>query len=206
MRVSVTSLGLLNECHRCLWKAVAKRQQRPSMFSTIPSALDRVIQEEVESYTMNSDKPPWLAQIQGDVIHIRKKLESDVKGMHVVGVLDDLVKNDNHYTIIDYKTSREPYTKAKAEKYYQLQMDAYALLCERHDMGPIKDALLVFFTPSVTEGMENRASQASFAFDVTPVKLGVSQQRAEDTITDVEEVVTLTTAPEAAADCRWCGW
>lgn len=208
MRVSVTSLGLLNECHRCLWKMVVKRQQRPSMFSTLPSALDKITQKEVESHTMKGNKPSWLAQIPGDVIHIRKKLEADVQDMHVVGILDDLVKDpdDNSYTVIDYKTSRAPYTQANAEKYYQLQMDAYALLCERSGYGPVKNAYLVFFTPSVTDRMVNNSSQASFAFDVTPLKLSVSQQRAKDTIIAVQKVVELDVAPEAAADCRWCNW
>jgi hypothetical protein len=156
---------------------------------------------------MKSEKPSWLAQIPGNVIHIRKKLESDVEGMHVVGVLDDLTKDaDNSYTIIDYKASREPYTKAKAEKYYQLQMDAYALLCEQNNLGPVKNAYLVFFTPSITDGMVNHTSQAGFTFDVTPVKLSVSQERAEETIAAVQKVVELDAAPEAAADCRWCTW
>lgn len=206
MKVSVTSLGLVNECHRCLWKMVVERQQRPSMFSTLPSALDKIIQKEVEMLTINGTKPPWLAQIPGSVINIRKKLESDVGDMHVVGILDDLVKDGSDYTIIDYKTSRVPYTKEKAEKYYQLQMDAYALLCERNGYEPVKNAYLIYFTPSITDNMVNYTSQAGFAFDVTPVKMGVSSQRAEDTIAAVQEVVEQDTIPVAAADCRWCNW
>jgi RecB family exonuclease len=109
-------------------------------------------------------------------------------------------------TIIDYKTSSKPYTQANAERYYQLQMDAYALLCERHDMYPVKEALLVFFTPSVTSKMVNETSSASFVFDVTIITLAVSSQRAKDTIAAVQKVVELDKAPKAAADCRWCNW
>jgi RecB family exonuclease len=176
------------------------------MFSTLPSALDKIMQKEVQTFAMHNDKPPWLAHLPGTISRVGKKFVSDVDGMEVVGVLDDMLVNGTEHTIIDYKTSRTPYTQANAEKYYQLQMDAYALLCERHNMGAIKEALLVFFTPSVTDGMDNHPAQAGFMFDVTIIKLATSPQRAIDTIGEVQKVVELDRAPEAAADCRWCNW
>lgn len=206
MRVAVTELSLVNECERCLWRSVRLRRARPSMFSSLPGGLHKILEKEVEVYAWRKEKPPWLQHILGELLTVRKKLEYDYNGITLVGILDDLMKTYTAgYTIIDYKTSRSPYDLAKAEKYYQIQMDGYALLLEENGYSPVNDAVLIFFSPSLS-GMGHDVMETQIPFRVHTVRLNVSLSRAREVLGRVRNIVMQDREPMPSQTCPWCNY
>ena len=206
MRVSVTSLSLVNECPRCLWLSVRMRRSRPSMFSSLPGGLHKNIEKEVEVYAWRGEKPPWMQHIRGKLLTVRKKLEYDFDGITLVGILDDLMKVDTGgYMIIDYKTSRAPYDQSKAEKYYGLQMDCYALLLEENGYSPVNEAVLIFFTPSLT-GMGHDIMETKIPFQVHTVRMAADSLRAHRALVRAREVVMHDREPMPSKTCPWCNY
>ena len=206
IRISATTFGLLRECPRCFWYEVRGVSRPRGMFSSLPSALDKIIQQETGAYAVKGQKPVWL---RGgcELLTVRKKLESVYKGIEIVGIVDDLVRDERGgYTIVDYKTSGYQYTREKAEHYYTAQMSIYAWLCEEKGYEPVNGAVLVFFTPSFHSVMEHEASEVQFVFDVTVIPVAVNRKYAEDLLGMAVELIHLREPPDRALFCKWCDW
>jgi RecB family exonuclease len=177
------------------------------MFSSLPNALHRNIEKEVDVLRWKKEKPLWMKHLSGEVVAQEKKIESDFDGITLAGRIDCLMReNGGKYIIVDYKTSSRPYDKAKAEKYYSLQMHAYSWLLEQKGFSPVKEAVLIFFTPSIGEGCEHRYDSIKIPFQVHTVHMSVSPARAREVLERVREVVIQEHEPAPSPQCDYCAF
>lgn len=205
IKLSPSTLNLLFECERCFWLEHRCGIPRPrGIYPGLPNAVDRLIKAETAQFA-GRGKPLWLHPAFGGVIQPNMtKLRLKTPAYVLSGILDDVITNPHGFDIIDYKTSSRPYTLELAEKYYGLQMDCYALLCETNGFKPVTNAYLVFFTPN--ESSLGRDHGDFIRFCVTHLKLDVSSFRAKKAIEKAVALCEQEEAPLASPDCAYCAY
>jgi len=208
LRLWPSTLSLLYECPRCFWLHTHARLPRPrGLFSSLPNALDGIIKANTALYISLKSKPAWLLpELKDAVIAPVAKLHYEHQEAVLVGTLDQLLRaKDGEYFIVDYKTSRNAYSPEIAAKYYSLQMDCYALLCEENGYEPVETAYLVFFTPASFLSDSSVSKPLSlFRFAVTPVPIPVNSENARVAIARALEVYRMEEPPEASPTCEYC--
>ena len=206
-----STLSLLHECPRCFWLQHHAHVPRPrGMFSSLPNALDAIIKANVYPFIPLNSKPSWLLpELRGASVVNVPKLFYEKDGVTMSGSLDQLLQlEDGEYFIVDYKTSRHVYTPETAAKFYSLQMDCYALLCEENGFEPVETAYLVFFTPvsMLSEGALLPKPMNIFRFETTAIPIPVDSERARKVIAEAVEVVKRDVPPEPSPTCEYCNY
>ena len=206
-----STLSLLHECPRCFWLQHHAHVPRPrGMFSSLPNALDAIIKANVYPFIPLNSKPSWLLpELRGASVVNVPKLFYEKDGVTMSGSLDQLLQlEDGEYFIVDYKTSRHVYTPETAAKFYSLQMDCYALLCEENGFEPVETAYLVFFTPvsMLSEGALLPKPMNIFRFETTAIPIPVDSERAKKVIAEAVEVVKRDVPPQPSPTCEYCNY
>jgi len=206
-----STLSLLHECPRCFWLQHHAHVPRPrGMFSSLPNALDAIIKANVYPFIPLNSKPSWLLpELRGASVVNVPKLFYEKDGVTMSGSLDQLLQlEDGEYFIVDYKTSRHVYTPETAAKFYSLQMDCYALLCEENGFEPVETAYLVFFTPvsMLSEGALLPKPMNIFRFETTAIPIPVDSERARKVIAEAVEVVKRDVPPQPSPTCEYCNY
>jgi len=118
-----------------------------------------------------------------------------------------VVMNDESVIIIDYKTAAQPHSEMNTARYYQLQLDMYALLCEVNGLKPAEVGYIVYTTPNLLRRYVQDFNQdhiIDIFFKVTHVPLKVSAQRGKDTIAQALDICMRKEAPPASPNCEYC--
>ena len=206
-RFSPSQMSLVYECPRCYYREHVEGIKRPrGPFPGLPGAIDRLLQSKTAKLA-GKGRPSWLLpdlKGKGIIKQGTKRMTAEGEHFVVTGIVDDIiVTGDNSIIIVDYKTAARPYTHEMAVKYYGLQMDFYAYLCEKNNLTPVEKAYLVFTTPAY---LENCAYTNSFGinFKVTHIALDVDAQRAKDAIRKGVEICLQEEAPPASEGCEYC--
>lgn len=210
LRFSPSQLNLVNECPRCFWYAHVGGIPRPrGIFPGIMGAIDRLIQAETSKYA-GKGKPKWLLPwtSEGVIRGGTKRLSMKRREYSITGIYDELVVMDNgSVVIVDYKTAAKPHSEADTKKYYELQLDMYALLCEANGLKPAETAYIIYTTPDLLGRYLqdfNKDHIIDFHFRVTHVPIPVSASRARGTVTRALEICMQTEAPMASKGCEYC--
>ena len=210
LRFSPSQLNLVNECPRCFWYAHVGGIPRPrGIFPGIMGAIDRLIQGETAKFA-GKGKPKWLLPwtSEGVVRPGSKRLMMKRGEYSVTGMYDELViMDDESVVIVDYKTAASPHSEAATKKYYQLQLDMYALLCEANNLKPADVGYIAYTTPDLLRRYVqdfNLGHMIDIFFKVTHVPIKVSASRARETIAWALEICMKTEAPIATQECEWC--
>lgn len=213
-RLSPSSLNLFRECARCFWLDKVKGIRRPrGIFPSLPSGMDLAIKTYFDGFRGNGRMPPELASTAFDGAALfpdqakldrwrnwRTGLEfQDGLGAALFGAIDDLLVKSGRYLPFDYKTKGSPTTEADATKYYQNQMDCYALLLDANGMPPHGCAILLYYSP------ETVGQDGGIHFNVQPIQVAVDPARARHTLA---AAVTLLKGPvpPKGDHCEYCGW
>ncbi len=204
-----STLSLLHECPRCFWLQHHAHLPRPrGIFSSLPNALDAIIKANVYPFIPLHSKPSWLLpELRSASVVNVPKLFYEKDGVVMTGSLDQLLQlEDGEYFIVDYKTSRHVYSPETAAKFYSLQLDCYALLCEENGFKPIETAYLVFFTPvsMLSEGALLPKPMNIFRFETTAIPIPVDPERAKKVIAEAVAVASRDEPPEPSPTCEYC--
>lgn len=206
-----TGLHLFKDCPRCFWLHYNRKVSRPrGIFPSLPGGMDIVIKEYFDAY--RGKLPPELeGKIKGKLMpdlallekwrNWRTGLEYYDKGLGAVlfGALDDCLIEGGLYIPLDYKTKGSAPGDGDGEKYYQTQLDAYALMLSANGYKTADFAYLVYYYPAKVG--ENGAVK----FDIKPCKVGVNIERVKKLF--AEAVGALAGAiPKAAHACEYCAW
>ena len=221
IRLSPSALNVFLECPKCFWLINVKRVYRPrGIFPSLPSGMDSVIKTYFDKYRLEDKLPP---ELEGKVDF---KLFSDLKllnkwrdwktglvftdeetGAELFGALDDLgvadtgkggLFDDELYVPLDYKTKGYA-VKPGDERYYQNQLDSYALMLKGNKMPPTDYAYLIYYVPNeVGEG-------GAVKFDVTLKKVDINPDSALQVVRDAVELLK-GPMPDAHTDCDYCTW
>ena len=214
IKLSPSTLNVFLECRRCFWLDKIKNIKRPrGIFPSLPSGMDRAIKVHFDSFRSRNELPPELSgedftgvglfKDQGRLDkwrNWRTGLEfKDSDGSILGGALDDLLTKDGRYIPFDYKTKGSPTTEEDAVKYYQNQLDCYALLLEENRLPTMGCGFLLFYSPkSVSEN-------GNVLFELQAIKVGTDVERARSTF---KKATALLKGPLPAKNhqCEYCAW
>ncbi len=206
-----TGLNLFKECPRCFWLHHKERVPRPrGIFPSLPGGMDQVIKRYFDRF--RGALPPELkGRVQGVLMpdqglmdqwrDWRSGLTYEDRALNalLIGALDDCLMNGEQYTPLDYKTRGSAPHEGDSEKYYQLQLDTYALLLHANGLPPTDFAYLIYYYPQVV------AEGGVVRFAIEPVKIAVDPARAQHMF---EGAVRLLAGPLPAhhSHCEYCVW
>ena len=118
LKLSPSSMNLIEECPRCFWLQVVKNVKRPSgAFPSLPSGVDKMLKEHFDRFRDKGDLPPELKYLKDVKLFDNKDLlktwRNNLKGIEYYdkendvllhGAVDNLLSKDNKLIVIDYKT------------------------------------------------------------------------------------------------------
>jgi RecB family exonuclease len=175
-------------------------------FPGLPGAIDKLLQSKTAKLA-GKGRPSWLLpDLKGKGIIKSGAKKMVAKGEHFVltGIVDDLIVTDTGSVIVvDYKTASRPHSKEDTARYYALQLDMYAFLCEANGLHVEDTAYIVYTTPHY---LMNFAYSDSFGvnFKVTHIALDINAQRAKDAIQKGVEICLQEEVPAAPPNCEFC--
>ncbi|HOW88015.1 MAG TPA: PD-(D/E)XK nuclease family protein [Candidatus Omnitrophota bacterium] len=211
--LSPSALSLFKDCSRCFWLEKVKGIKRPrGIFPSLPGGMDRVIKNYFDTFRVKGILPPELQidAFKGISLYEnqaqlerwrnwRTGLQYQEDGLSLSGMLDDLLVKGDAYIPFDYKTKGSPTNEEDATKYYQTQLDCYALMLEGNGLKTAGYGFLLYYSPK-TVGENGQVD-----FEVQPIKIGTDPERAKDLARRAIGILN-GPAPRASGDCEYCGW
>jgi len=213
--LSPSALNLFNNCSRCFWLEKVKNIKRPrGIFPSLPGGMDRVIKNYFDTFRAKGALPPELRidafkgiSLYDDQARLEEwrawrtglQYRDPENGVVLSGMLDDLLVSDGFYIPFDYKTKGSPTNEEDATKYYQTQLDCYALMLEGNGLKTAGYGFLLYYSPK-TVGENGQVN-----FEIQPIKIGTDPERAK--VLARQAIAILSgPAPKAAEDCEYCNW
>lgn len=176
----------------------------------MPIGMDTVIKEYFDKY--RGKLPPELTgRIDGILMpdtalmdkwrNWRTGLEYYDKELDAVlfGALDDCLVDAGCYIPLDYKTKGSLPSNNEAEKYYQTQLDSYALLLNSNGYKTKDSAYIVYYSPQKIE------RDGLVRFNINPFRLETSLERIKNTFSDAVNLLK-GNIPRQNQDCEYCNW
>lgn len=211
--LSPSALSLFKDCPRCFWLEKVRGIKRPrGIFPSLPGGMDRVIKTYFDTYRAQKTLPPELQieDFQGILLYEnlpqlerwrswRTGLEYHENGNLLSGAFDDLLVKGDRYLPFDYKTKGSPTTEEDATKYYQTQLDCYALMLEANGLKVLGHGFLLYFSPKTVQ------EKGNVLFTIQPIKLEVNPKRAQELFQKAISILS-EPAPKASAACEYCNW
>lgn len=181
-RLSPSGLYGYTDCPSCFW--LEQHYDRPpSIPPVLNMAMDQILKNRFDSFRAKGELPPEIKELEKEGISLFPDVEtlnvwrSNTKALEVrnekagyilAGKLDEVfVTRDRRYIPVDYKSSGyEP--KEDKQKYYVLQLNAYALMFREHGLPPADRAYLVHYFIKDTK---NASLAVEFKGHLDPVKI-----------------------------------
>lgn len=209
-----TGLNLFSECRRCFWLHYNQWVRRPrGIFPSLPSGMDAVIKDYMDSYREKDILPPELegkvvGKLMPDLYTLNRwrdwradSLAYEDKELNVVvsGALDDCLVHDDHYIVLDYKTRGWAPKRGQSEEYYQTQLDVYTLLLAEKGHKTKDFAYLLYYFP------HKIYEDGKFGFQTEVVRVETNIERAKSIVKDAV-LVLRGPLPKRHSDCEYCTW
>ena len=214
IKLSPTTLNLFQNCPRCFWLDKFRNIRRPrGIFPSLPNGMDRVIKQYFDRYRPTKVLPPELTgeafqgvRLYSDQSRIDRWRDwktglsyRDRDGSVLFGALDDLLVKGGRYIPFDYKTKGSPSSKESAVKYYQNQLDCYALLLEENGMQTIGYGVLLFYSPKAA------SDKGTVLFENQAITIETDIERARDLFRKAA-LLLRGVGPEMNPVCEYCTW
>lgn len=214
LKLSASALTLFQECPRCFWLEKIKKIKRPrGIFPSLPSGMDRVIKTYFDTYRLKQMLPPELggAEFRGTALYAdnvqldkwrnwRTGLQFiDEDGSSLIGALDELMVKEALYIPFDYKTKGSVTTPEDAIRYYQKQLDCYALLLEENQMPTAGYGYLLYFSP------KSVGEEGKVLFNLQTIKMDTDPERAKQLFRKAVRSLK-NEMPESSRTCEFCLW
>lgn len=225
--LSPSKLNLFRECPRCFHDAYTSDTPRPrGIMASLPGGMDLIMKKYVDQYRgkIPAGLEGKLPGVLFNDMAIMKRWrfwktgpswQDPVKGIILVGALDDCLIDGDIYIPLDWKTKgAEP--KDDGSQYYQTQLDCYNLMLEYtgkqvRDEGWLVYIFPVFASIHCADDMAPRPIQPADKewFDVTfeykPFKLACSRERAKEIIYKAAECLR-GPRPKPSDACEVCAF
>jgi CRISPR/Cas system-associated exonuclease Cas4 (RecB family) len=214
IKLSPTALNLFQNCPRCFWLEKVKYIRRPrGIFPSLPGGMDRVIKTYFDRYRLMKTLPPELdgeafegVQLYSDQSKIDRWRDwktgltyRDRDGASLFGALDDLLIKQDRTIPFDYKTKGSPSTTESAVKYYQSQLDGYALLLEENGMPTAGYGVLLYYSPKAA------SEKGTVLFECQTIRVETDTARARDLFRRACALLK-GVGPEMNPACEYCMW
>ncbi len=214
IKLSPSALSIFLDCPRCFWLRYHKRIKRPrGYFPTLLMKMDK----EVKVYfnRFRGDLPSELkGKVMGKLMTDMNLLEQwrDTRWpgliyyiepkIRLAGSIDDcLILNktngQRYYLPIDFKSRGSGIDRNPIPRYYQNQLDIYALLLEKNGYPQNGIGYLIYYI------LKKIDTYASAKFDVRVVEVELNVQRAMETVHQAIEVIK-GPLPPFNQKCEYC--
>jgi hypothetical protein len=211
-KLSPSGLYGFEECKACFWLE-HHHGRPPGIPPVLNMAMDSVLKARYDSYREKGELPPEvkalgeegvqlfpdigvLSQWRGSTAHL--KVVDEESGYELGGKLDEvLVEKNGRLIPTDFKSSG--YTpKDDKQKYYVLQLTAYAFMFEKHGRNPSDRAILLHY---FVKNPKNPSLAVEFASHIDPVKINLAGFELQ-----LEKMVQLLEGPYPGDDltCERC--
>lgn len=215
IKLSPSALSLFRDCPRCFWLDKNRKIKRPrGIFPSLPGGMDREIKKHFDKYRAQGKLPPEMSgpefegvQLYADADRLEKwrnwktgpeYVDREIESI-LSGALDDLLVKGGRYIPFDYKTKGSPSTIEDAVKYYQTQLECYALLMEANGLKSAGFGYLLYYSPfEVTEN-------GMVEFKVQPIKIETDIERARNLFRQAVELLR-GPLPVSSPECEYCAW
>src|SRR3989344_7189368 len=212
LKLSPSSMNLIEECPRCFWLQVVKNVKRPSgAFPSLPSGVDKMLKEHFDRFRDRDDLPPELKDLKDVKLFDNKDLlktwRNNLKGIEFYdeendvllhGAVDNLLSKDNKLIVLDYKT-RGFALKEDTAHHYQDQLDIYNFLLRKNGYETEDYAYLLFYMP------EKVLETGEFVFKTELIKMKVDVEHAEFLFKRAIKIIQ-GEIPGPSKDCKYCKW
>ena len=176
--------------------------------------MDRVIKTHFDGFRAKRTLPAELNKAEFNGIKLftdQGRLElwrnwrtglcyQDSDGSVLSGALDDLLVKDGRYIPFDYKTKGSVTTEEDAVKYYQNQLDCYALLLHENQMPTAGYGFLLYYSPKTVR--ENGEA----LFELQAIKISTDPERARVTFRKAAALLKDSAPPAVNGKCEYCSW
>lgn len=213
IRLSPSKLNVFRECPRCFWLDKVKGIERPrGIFPSLPGGMDRIIKMYFDGLRSSGALPKELegnlpkgVTLYPDQEQLdrwrnwRTGLEYQGQdGSKLSGALDDLLVMDDRYLPFDYKTKGSVTSEDDAIKYYQNQLDCYALLLQENGLPVADYGVLLYYSPKQVN------DSGIVAFENQCLKIPIDTERARQVFREAVAVVKGPLPP--TNNCKYCAW
>jgi len=212
IELSPSSLSLFEECPLCFWLEKVEGIKRPrGIFPSLPGGMDTIIKSYFDGYRAKGQMPPELrGKVRGALFPdagILKRWRSPYNKKDpcyverplnaiLFGALDDCLVEGNRHIPLDYKT-RGYDLRADSSRYYETQLNCYALMLESSGYPTAGFAYLVFYWPlGLREGGE-------FTFKVEPVRVTTDIEASRTLFRNAVRLLS-SPRPRPNPDCEYC--
>ena len=221
IRISAKNLGYvaLDEfCPRCFWVKLKTNHRLPfQIFPGIFSSLDSYSKRLVHDWFDRNDKSPdWLSEL-GKFNGYRNpphysKFNCVVEDYNILltGSPDGiLIREDDSFCIIDYKTAKYTNTQDKLFSMYETQLNVYALIAEEVEINPVSGLALIYTEPVTTEPEvifqkqhSERGFQMNFSAYIKEVQ--INNKILIPLLEKTREIFDCSNPPESRDKCKNC--
>ena len=222
LRISAKALGSLalpDFCPRCFWIQMHVQRLPYQIFPGIFSSIDSYGKRLVHSwFDRHGSPPPWLSglgKLKGyrNPPHYTKfsVLHRDTAVL-LTGVPDGiLIRGDDSFLIVDYKTAKFTAHQDVLFPMYQAQLNAYAFLGENCGYSPVTGLALVYTEPVTDEAAakeERNMTAHGFVMDfsahIIPVEL--QPETVPRLLAKALKIYDLETPPSSVQGCEDCAF
>jgi hypothetical protein len=212
--LSPSSLSVFKDCPRCFWLDRNLKLGRPrGIFPSLPGGVDEVMKKYHDSYRPLDQTPFMIQETDGVKLfpdqNAMNKFRNWRTGLRIEtpefvcsGAVDDIaVEKDGKFSPYDFKSKGKEPDNDYPGKYYQTQVDVYALMMEENGMPTSGIAYFRFawpeFDPKTDDGIRMKGKIITLSTDTN---------RAREIIRSAVECLSQPHAPESSEFCEHCGW
>jgi CRISPR/Cas system-associated exonuclease Cas4 (RecB family) len=201
IKLSPSTLNLMEECPRCFWLHVVKNIKRPSgPMAGIVIKMDSIIKKYFNRYREQDKLPPIIkGKVKGKLPKdMPKTLYSEEGEIKLKGLPDEYLElEDGSIVPFDHKTK----SKAPEENHpaYQLQLDVYTYLLIKNGYKTVNKGYLAYYYPDdcdVHNGLDMNC-------EVVEVK--TNPDRVVKLINKAKKIIN-NDIPDCGKDCEYCRW
>lgn len=225
LKLSPRDLGPLrlpDFCARCFWitlrcdKKLPFQMGFPGIFMSLDAYGKNLIRAHLEAH---GRLPKWFpnvgkvtACVPARELHwSRFQLVDEDTQILLRGTPDDIFQlADGSYHIVDYKTAKVTQTQDSLFPLYEVQLNAYAMICEVRDLTPVAGLSLIYTEPITQVSPDNTKTlhaEESYALRFKATRKPVRIQPKElikPLLRQAREIYDQPEAPASRANCENC--
>lgn len=216
MQLSPSALSILTDCPRCFYLDRRLKTKRPrGIFPSLPGGMDGVLKTWSDTRRQDGilealakNHPNLALFADGEVLKKWRNWRtgpkfSDAKGNVLAGAVDDVLVDGDVLVPFDYKTKGSETDDEAVIKYYQAQLDNYALMMQSEGYEVANYGILMSIYPVAVKTC-GHAGEICFDFKYQLFKVEISTQRAEATFKRAIEMLERNVVPAAGEECEYC--
>ena len=211
-RISARALGALTLdgfCPRCFW-IDSHIGFPPAPFPGIFNSIDSFSKKAIRNYIEKHSKLPEWGQCMGNVtdyLEVKKLRWYDKKSESLLtGVPDEILTLSNgKCIIIDYKTARYTKTQDALLPLYEVQLNVYKFLIEKHDYPKVEALYLVYFEPpEMHSKLSDEANEGGFAMGFSAKTMEITKKIDVLSLLSKAKKLYSGDMPEGLNGCKTC--